>query len=111
MTDNVINDLEIAKRLLASPSSLDMSMRIKVGQAITEAIELLKRFEAKETPMRPVKDKKNPRFGMGNEYYDWMCPVCEWFLAFEPAYERIPNRCPHCNQKLIRPTREEAESM
>ena len=46
--DNVINDLEIAKRLLASPFSLDMSMRIKVGQAITKAIELLERFEAQE---------------------------------------------------------------
>lgn len=39
--DNVINDLEIAKRLLASPFPLDMSMRIKVGQAITKAVELL----------------------------------------------------------------------
>lgn len=40
---NTINDLEIAKRLLASPFSLDMSMRIQVGRAITKAIELLKR--------------------------------------------------------------------
>ena len=31
MIDNVINDLEIAKRLLANPLSLDVSMRIKVG--------------------------------------------------------------------------------
>lgn len=41
--DNTINDLEIAKRLLASPFSLDMPMRIQVGRAITKAIELLKR--------------------------------------------------------------------
>ena len=51
MIDNVINDLEIAKRVLASPFPLDMSIRIKVGQAITEAIELLKRFEAREMTM------------------------------------------------------------
>ena len=51
MIDNIINDLEIAKRLLASPLSLDISMRIKVGQAITEAIDLLKQFEAREMTM------------------------------------------------------------
>lgn len=31
MIDNVINDLETAKCVLASSLSLDMSMRIKVG--------------------------------------------------------------------------------
>lgn len=48
MIDNVINDLEIAKCLLASPLSLDMSMRIKVGQAITKAVELLEMNKIKE---------------------------------------------------------------
>ena len=48
MIDNVVNELEIAKRLLASPFSIDTSMRVKVGQAITEAIELLKQFEAQK---------------------------------------------------------------
>lgn len=67
MIDNVINDLEIAKCFLASPLSLDMSMRIKVGQAITEAIELLKQFEAREMTM--------------DEWYRWKAdakrdPIC-----------------------------------
>lgn len=43
--DNVINDLEIAKRILAYPNPLGVSIRIRIGQAITEAIELLKQFE------------------------------------------------------------------
>jgi len=52
--DNVINDLEIAKYVLASPLSLDMSMRIKIGQAITKAIELLK----KEVSMKFIYEGK-----------------------------------------------------
>ena len=51
MIDNVINDLEIAKSILDSPLSLDDSRKIKIGQAITEAIELLKQFEAREMTM------------------------------------------------------------
>lgn len=43
--DNVINDLEIAKRVLAYPNPLGVSIRIRIGQAITEAIKLLKQFE------------------------------------------------------------------
>lgn len=50
MIDDVINDLEIAKHVLviSNPLSLDMSMNIKIGQTITEAIDLLKQFEARE---------------------------------------------------------------
>ena len=73
--------------------------------------ERLSDIAEKETPKKPVKDKENPRYGMGNEYYDWMCPTCERFLAPEPAFEKIPDRCPKCNQKLIKLTRKEAESM
>lgn len=62
MIDNVINDLETAKCVLASPLSLDMSMRIKVGQAITKAIELLKQFEAREMTMDEWRKwKVNPK--------------------------------------------------
>ena len=50
MINNVINDLKIAKRILASPFSLDMPMRIKVGQAIMEAIELLEQMPLPEKP-------------------------------------------------------------
>ena len=67
MIDNVINDLEIAKRILASPLSLDGSMKIKVGQIITETIDLLKQFEAREMTM--------------DEWYRWKAdakrdPIC-----------------------------------
>lgn len=64
---NVINDLEIAKRILTYPNPLGVSIRIKIGQAITEAIELLKQFEAREMTI--------------DEWYKWKAdtrrdPIC-----------------------------------
>ncbi len=43
-----------------------------------------------------------PRYGMGCEYYDWKCPTCGKFLAYEPDIKSIPRRCQGCGQ-LLRP--------
>lgn len=51
----------------------------------------------------PVKYDE-PRFGMGYEYYDWRCPTCGKFLAYEPNINGIPRRCQNCGQLLQRPT-------
>ena len=62
-------------------------------EAVDMAVEALE----KQIPMRPVQDTK-PRDGMGHTYYDWVCPTCGTFLAFEPA--RIePHHC-KCGQAL-----------
>ena len=70
---------------------------VHVAQAFRISIELLKR----ELPMQPKKDMRNPRYGMGYEYNDWICPKCESFLAYEPSKSEIPIRCPYCGQKLM----------
>lgn len=49
-------------------------------KALDMAIDALK----KQIPVKPVKSK-DPRYGMGYEYYDWECPTCGGFLAPEPA--------------------------
>ena len=59
----------------------------------------------------PVKDKEHPRYGMGYEYNDWICPTCGFFLAFEPAFNLIPRRCQNCGQLLKSMTRAEADAM
>ena len=66
-------------------------------------------MDERDVAKRPVKDYENPRYGMGYEYYDWMCPNCRSYLAPEPAFERIPRRCQICGQLLEKMTREEAE--
>lgn len=43
-----------------------------------------------------------PRFGMGYEYYDWRCPTCKKFLAYEPDIKGIPRRCQNCGQLLAK---------
>lgn len=52
-------------------------------------------------PKRPVKSKE-PRYGMGYDYYDWVCPTCGRFLAYEPNEEGIPKRCQNCGQLILR---------
>lgn len=58
--------------------------------ACDTAIEALE----KQIPKKPVKSKK-PRCGMGYDYYDWECPTCGSFLAFEPDLDRL-KKVHHC---------------
>lgn len=53
----------------------------------------------KETPTEPIQSKE-PRYGMGDVYHDWICPMCEHFLVYEPDIRNIPKRCPCCGQLL-----------
>jgi hypothetical protein len=53
----------------------------------------------KDAPKAPKKSD-TPRYGMGYEYYDWCCPSCGKFLAYEcdPEREKI-HHC-RCGQRL-----------
>lgn len=53
----------------------------------------------RDVPMKPVKSAI-PRYGMGYEYFDWICPVCKKRLAYEPDKESIPKRCKNCGQLI-----------
>ena len=56
-------------------------------------------------PIRSVE----ARYGMGYDYYDWICPSCKHFLTYEPNWRNIPKRCQECGQLLEKLTRKEAE--
>lgn len=64
-------------------------------QAGDMAIEALE----KDTPKAPKKSDI-PRYGMGYEYYDWCCPTCNKFLAFEGDTERQKIHHCKCGQRL-----------
>lgn len=49
-------------------------------EAMDMAISALER----QIPKKP-EQSKTPRYGMGYEYYDWCCPTCGRFLAFESS--------------------------
>lgn len=57
--------------------------------------------DEKDIP-KMVEQYKEPRFGMGYEYYDWKCPTCKKFLAYEPNIDGIPKRCPNCGQAIMK---------
>ena len=43
--DNVINDLNTAKLILCNPQMLTPEMRVRIGQVVTSAIDLLTEHE------------------------------------------------------------------
>ena len=49
--EKVISDLNTAKRMLCDPQMLYPEMRIRIGQAITDAIKMLKEYEVRELTM------------------------------------------------------------
>ena len=59
----------------------------KLSEAFDMAVDAMK----KQIPVKPVKSK-DPRYGMGYVYHDWVCPSCGKFLAYEPE----ESGCHHC---------------
>jgi len=69
-------------------------------EALDMAIEALKR----DVPVKPIR-MTTPRRTKFFEFYDWKCPVCNCFLAYEEdgkhlilAHEK--SRCSNCLQLI-----------
>lgn len=62
-----------------------------------ESVELAVDALRKQIPQKPVQSKE-PRFGMGYEYHDLVCPTCGKYLAPEPTYKG--NHHCECGQNL-----------
>lgn len=60
------------------------------------AVEIAVEALEKQIPKKPEKSKI-PRYGMGYAYYDWCCPTCGRFLAFEPS--KGDHHC-YCGQAI-----------
>ena len=54
------------------------------GKPYYEAVDMAISALEKQIPKKP-EQPKIPRYGMGYEYYDWCCPTCGRFLAFESS--------------------------
>lgn len=71
-TKRVINDLNVAKLILCNPQMLTPEMCIRIGQAITSFIALLKEQEVKMSVCdkcgleHPADDRYCPRCGKSN---------------------------------------------
>lgn len=59
-------------------------------------------LDLKDIAEVPVKSPV-PRYGMGYEYHDWICPMCDAMVAYEPDIENMPARCRKCGQLLKKP--------
>lgn len=92
MTDKkkVIQDLNTAKYFLISPPMFNPGICIRIGQAITSAIDLL---EEQEEQVMPVDTKV-----IGTERGDvevYCCRACKFQL--DPTF----NFCPNCGKEVI----------
>lgn len=81
---------EAIKILQVAKAEIEWSAPLDYQEALDMAIESLE----KQIPKKPVKSKK-PRYGMGYDYYDWECPTCGSFLAFESDLGRL-KKIHHC---------------
>ena len=63
-----------------------------------ESVELAVDALRKQIPQKPVQSKE-PRFGMGYEYHDWVCPTCGKYLAPEFAHRSNIHHC-KCGQAI-----------
>ena len=76
----VINFLDQVRKILLDDKSWLESTTQPINEAFDMAISALE----KQIPKKP-EQSKIPRYGMGYEYYDWYCPTCGRFLAFESS--------------------------
>lgn len=88
-------EMEELKGLAASMGLYDDKNPCKRAVILGKAIKALE----KDTPKAPKKSDI-PRYGMGYEYYDWCCPTCNKFLAFEGDIERQKIHHCKCGQRL-----------
>ena len=92
-TERVINDLNTAKLILCNQQMLTSEMYIRIGQAVTDAIVLLKEQEA----VKPVLDERTGRI--------WLCGNCGSYVGFEDHDENDPNEfdkyCRECGHPVL----------
>ncbi len=91
--DEAIKVIEVVRSVILKDPSWLKSFTDKVNEAVDMANNALK----KQIPVKPVKSK-DPRYGMGYVYHDWICPTCGRFLAHEP--EKSGNHHCKCGQAI-----------
>ena len=86
-----------AINLLDEVKTIDDSM-FQYSTAYMKALDMAIGALKKQIPMKPITSDQ-PRYGMGYEYYDWFCPTCSRFLAFDAQISNLPPIC-KCGQKI-----------
>ena len=88
-TEKAINDLNVSKLMLCNPKMLTSEMCVRIGQAISSAIALLKEQE----PIKPTI----------NEYGKAYC-ICGENVGIIPDSENLPKirlkYCPECGRRM-----------
>ena len=89
--EKVIEDLNIARYILASPQTPNREMCIRIGQAISAAIDLLKKQEPKLV--------QNNRTSFNPNYEEGDCPSCGERITTN-SYLKSTRYCKYCGQAV-----------
>lgn len=90
-TEKVVNDLNVVKLILYNPQMLTAEMCIRIGQAITNAMSLLREQDA----VKPVVDIDT-----------WKCGNCGHTLEYQELlgdnvlFHEQYNYCPECGKEV-----------
>ncbi len=89
--EKVIEDLNIARYILASPQAPSREMCIRIGQAISAAIDLLKKQEPKLV--------QNNRTSFNPNYEEGDCPSCGERITTN-SHLKPTQYCKYCGQAV-----------
>ena len=95
--EKVINDLNVAKHILCNPQMLTPEMCVRIGQAITSAIDQLKEQEAK-TGTWQWKIHGKPE--SGGTLGEAVCDQCGK-STYATAVKGTLNYCPNCGANMM----------
>lgn len=88
--EKVINDLNVAKLILCNPQTLTFEMKIRIGQAITNGIAILKK---EQEAIKPTI----------NEYGEAYC-ICGENVGIIPNNKNLPSirskYCSECGRRM-----------
>ena len=87
---------EIGSQIMAD--NLGNWLRVWKDEMVN-ALDVLETESEKQIPKMAIKSKE-PRYGMGEEYHDWICPTCGEWLAYSPDRRRFGIHHCYCGQKL-----------
>lgn len=97
--ERVINDLNVAKLMLCNPQMLTPEMCIRIGQIVTNAIDLLKEQEAREPHYTILRYRVN---GTEVTAHHPECPKCieNGLMLWDAEIEKGQAYCKRCGQAV-----------
>jgi predicted SprT family Zn-dependent metalloprotease len=98
------NELSVEEAIeLLKDKRMEINYKVNGATQFSEALDMA--IKALEKDIAKESTQTHVRYGMGYEYHDYFCPVCDQLLVPEPKGNRWKqeggwSRCQECGQKI-----------